>query len=75
MNENFILKQCNSYVYSHRFQVIVATVMQIGPAMSTYGAIMFVSFVFLEIFPVLFWYLACSLTVFFSGLKQSTEVF
>ena len=26
-----------------RFQVIIGTVMQIGPAMGTYGAIMFVS--------------------------------
>ena len=31
------------YVYFLRFQVIIGTVMQIGPAMSTYGAIMFVS--------------------------------
>ena len=49
-------------VYSRRFQVIIATVMQIGPAMGTYGAIMFVSFVFPKIFPVLFSYLVCSLT-------------
>ena len=36
--------------------------MQIGPAMGTYGAIMFVSFVFPNIFAVLFSYLVCSLT-------------
>ena len=28
-----------------RFQVVVGTVMQIGPAMGTYGAIMFVSLI------------------------------
>ena len=36
--------------------------MQIGPAMSTYGVIMFVSFVFPEVFAVLFGYLVRSLT-------------
>ena len=36
--------------------------MQIGPAMSTYGAIMFVSFVFSEVFALLFGYLVRSLT-------------
>ena len=32
-----------------RFQVIIRTVMQIGPAMSTYGAILFVSLEVLRI--------------------------
>lgn len=44
--------------------------MQIGPAMTTYGAIMFVSFVFPEIVAVLFGYLVKS----FSGLKQGAKI-
>ena len=52
--------------------------MQIGPAMTPCGAIMFVSFVFPKIFPVLFGYLVRSLTwqrSSISGLKQRFKVF